>query len=110
MVGYSKDFGYLLQENNVIGGVANGVDQIYGVMIMSDNLNTMMVLPRKIRDKVGTTLYKIHVQVSMKKNITLNEKFPFKTVITLDGMKTHSLDMKERGLNMINGIDGVREK
>ena len=77
---------------------------------MSNNLNTMTVLPRKIRDKVGTTLYKIHVQVSMKKNITLNEKFPFKTVITLDGMKTHSLDMKERGLNMINGIDGVREK
>ena len=110
MVGYSKDFGYLLLENNVIGGVANGVDQIYGVMIMSDSLNMMTVLPQKFRGKVGTTLYKIPAQGSMKKEITLNEKFPFKTIISLNGMKTHSLDMKERGLNMINGIDGVREK
>ena len=36
MVGYSKDFGYGLLGNNVIGGVVNGVDQIYGVMIMND--------------------------------------------------------------------------
>ena len=36
MVGYSKDFGYGLLGNNVIGGVGNGVDQIYGVMIMND--------------------------------------------------------------------------
>ncbi len=41
--GYSKDFGYLLQENNVIGGVVNGADQIYGdMMIMNERgLNTI---------------------------------------------------------------------
>ena len=36
MVDFTKDFGYGLLGNNVIGGVGNGVDQIYGVMIMND--------------------------------------------------------------------------
>ena len=64
--GYSKDFGYLLQESNVIGGVVNGVDQIYGVMIMSDSLNMMTVLPRKFRVNPDTTLAKIPAQGSME--------------------------------------------
>ena len=64
--GYSKDFGYLLQESNVIGGVVNGVDQMCGVMIMSDSLNMMTVLPRKVRVKHGTTLAMMPVQGSVE--------------------------------------------
>ena len=74
MVGYSKDFGYLLQENNVIGGVVNGVDQIYGVMIMSDSLNMMTVLPQKFRGKPVTTLSSIPAQGSMKKEYNFPRK------------------------------------
>ena len=107
---YSKDFGYLLQENNVIGGVANGVDQIYGVMIMSDSLNMMTVLPRKFRDNPDTTLAKIPAQGSMKKEYNFPRKVSVLNYNHLNLHELHSILMiKERGLNMINGIDGVRE-
>ena len=69
---YSKDFGYLLQENNVIGGVVNGAAQIYGdMMIMNERgLNTINRIDG-VRE-------------------TLNEKFPFKTIISLNGIRLHN--------------------
>ena len=60
MVGYSKDFGYLLQENNVIGGVANGVDQIYGVMIMKCKLCEQVHSTKKISVKKYADLVMNH--------------------------------------------------
>ena len=89
MVGYSKDFGYLLQENNVIGGVVNGVDQIYGVMIMND-----IAFHRTDQFKTVTTSTYMKSCNSDMKEITLNEKFQFKAVITLADMKTHSIERK----------------
>ena len=60
MVGYSKDFGYLLQESNVIGGVANGVDQIYGVMIMKCKLCEQVHSTKKISVKKYADLVMNH--------------------------------------------------
>ena len=91
MVGYSKDFGYGLLGNNVIGGVVNGVDQIYGVMIMND-----IAFHRTDQFKTVTTSTYMKSCNSDMKEITLNEKFPFKVVITLDGMKTHSIERKKK--------------
>ena len=91
MVGYSKDFGYGLLGNNVIGGVVNGADQIYGVMIMND-----IAFHRTDQFKTVTTSTYMKSCNSDMKEITLNEKFPFKAVITLAGIKTHSIERKKK--------------
>ena len=89
MVDFTKDFGYGLLGNNVVGGVVNGVDQIYGVMIMND-----IAFHRTDQFKTVITSTYMKSCNSDMKEITLNEKFPFKAVITLADMKTHSIERK----------------
>ena len=90
MVDFTKDFGYGLLGNNVVGGVVSYADQIFGdMMIMNDT-----AFHRTDQFKTVITSTYMKLCNSDMKEITLNEKFPFKAVITLADMKTHSIERK----------------
>ena len=97
MVGYSKDFGYLLQENNVIGGVVNGADQIYGdMMIMNNTLYSIPCSPHLFRVYTGTAITSIPAQGSMRENTAFHRTDQFKTVTTSTYMKSCNSDERKR--------------
>ena len=68
MVDFTKDFGYGLLGNNVIGGVVSYAAQLFGDMIMNDIPYILFSgLPRMFRVYPVTTIASIPAQGSMRK-------------------------------------------
>ena len=97
MVGYSKDFGYGLLGNNVVGGVVSYADQIFGdMMIMNNTLYSIPCSPHLFRVYTGTAITSIPAQGSMRENTAFHRTDQFKTVTTSTYMKSCNSDERKR--------------
>ena len=98
MVGYSKDFGYGLLGNNVVGGVVSYADQIFGDMMIMNDIPYILFsgLPRMFRVYTGTAIASIPAQGSMRENTAFHQTDQFKSVNTSTYMKSCNSDERKR--------------